>query len=258
MICFAIVLICRTIAYPMEGGIVTQVATEEVNATLADAAEDEISWYKPIAVILKPATEKDLEERLKLSPRTDEELPFEYRQHPDVPVPFQQQPLFPWDYESASPWASPFARNSHRGQPEDGLKNYYASLNFPGNVQANLLALARMGLVAIPKKEIGRHKVNETGQKEVQVRANSRQGEAEKGVEIVSQDKQNANLDPNNHNHNHNHNNKKHKNQWVHELVGPPGPIGAVGPAGNFKSPIKICLNFGGKICKNSKKAKME
>jgi hypothetical protein len=82
--------------------------------------------------------------------------------------------------------------------------------------------------------------VNETGQKEVQVRTNSRQGEAEKGVEIVSQDKQNANLDPNNHNHNHNHNHKKHKNQWVHELVGPPGPIGAVGPAGNLKSPIKF------------------
>ncbi|EFX75264.1 hypothetical protein DAPPUDRAFT_250683 [Daphnia pulex] len=56
LICFAIVLTCRTIAYPMEDGMVTQVAPEEVNATVADVSEDEISWYKSIAVILKPAT----------------------------------------------------------------------------------------------------------------------------------------------------------------------------------------------------------
>jgi hypothetical protein len=230
----------------------------------AEATDDDISWYKPIAVILKPATEKDLEERL-LSSSTridndDDSSPLNYHQRPAVPL--QQQPLLPWPYGS-SPWAPPhFSRNihdQHQQQQKDRLKNYYASLNLPGRVQGNLLSLARMGLVAIPNKDVGRqHKVDGDDQielKDVQFRMNSRQGDEVKVGEVVSQDVRNNNhTNHNNHNHN---NHKKNKNQWVHDLVGPPGPQGPVGSAGKLKTSTQIKKIFSGKI-RIYQKAKME
>ena len=251
--CYAYVLTCRTIAFPMtDDGSVAQAD--------AEATDDDISWYKPIAVILKPATEKDLEERL-LSSSTridndDDVSPLNYRQRPAVRL--QQQPLLPWPYGS-SPWAPPhFSRNIHgqHQQQKDRLKNYYASLNLPGRVQGNLLSLARMGLVAIPNRDIGRqHKVDGDDQielKNVQFRMNSRQGDEVKAGEVVSQDVKNNNH--NNHNH---HNHKKNKNQWVHDLVGPPGPQGPVGSAGKLKTPSQILKFLSGKI-QIYQKAKME
>jgi hypothetical protein len=206
----------------------------------AEATDDDISWYKPIAVILKPATEKDLEERL-LSSSTridndDDVSQLNYHQRPAVPL--QQQPLLPWPYGS-SPWAPPhFSRNihdQHQQQQKDRLKNYYASLNLPGRVQSNLLSLARMGLVAIPNKDVGRqHKVDgddQIAQKDAQFRMNSRQDDEVKVGEVVR-------------NNNHTNHTHRNKNQWVHDLVGPPGPQGPVGLAGKLITPSQIFKHF--------------
>ncbi len=86
------------------------------------------------------------------------------------------------------------------------------------------MSLAKMGLIAIPNKDIGDQDEvdddDQIAQKDAQFRMNFRQGEEVTVGEVVSQDVKN-----NNHN-NHNHRNK---NQWVHDLVGPQGPVGLVG-----------------------------
>jgi hypothetical protein len=63
VLCF--ILACKVNAYPMEDGSIPPEADEDNSKMIDD--DEPMSWYKPIAVILKPATEKDLRERLTQS-----------------------------------------------------------------------------------------------------------------------------------------------------------------------------------------------
>ena len=97
---------CKTNAYPMEDGSIPQ--ADEENLKMSDDDEP-MSWYKPIAVILKPATEKDLRERLNPSTRTTVN-------HPQPQATSFQQHL-PWAYPS--PWTPYFFRRNDDVQQQN-------------------------------------------------------------------------------------------------------------------------------------------
>lgn len=97
---------------------------------------DELNWYKPIAVILKPATNEDLQKRLQL----------------DVPLPHPVWPKVEDDL-AFNPWTPYESRNAEIY--EDKLREFYETFDLPRQIERNLLSIARMGLVAIPRTEIG-------------------------------------------------------------------------------------------------------
>lgn len=130
-----------SMAYPME----------PTNRTEEETAVDgELGWYKPVAVILKPATERDLQERLLQAEEEEDPYMFHrYNQFRSAPPPWLSVPEHP-PYD---PWAD-LHQGRHFGR-EDRLSDVYQRFKLPSHVQGNLLSLARMGLVAIPAKEIG-------------------------------------------------------------------------------------------------------
>lgn len=103
---------------------------------LGNETADELDWYKPVAVILKPATNEDLLKRFQLDQLSQPEWP-----------PVQ-------DYSPFDPW-TPYESRSRKHNNEDKLREFYETYNLPGQVEGNLLSIARMGLVAIPRNEIG-------------------------------------------------------------------------------------------------------
>lgn len=108
--------------------------------------DSEFDWYTPVAVILKPASEKELKRRLQEDDGISQFSPSfpEYYHQASPPWPSIQDP---WEFNPPSPYQS-------RKDDDDGLKNFYNAYELPDNVQGRLLFLARMGLVAIPKEEI--------------------------------------------------------------------------------------------------------
>jgi hypothetical protein len=95
----------------MEDGSIPQ--ADEENSKMSDDDEP-MSWYKPIAVILKPATEKDLRERLNPSTRTTVN-------HPQPQATSFQQHL-PWAYPS--PWTPYFFRRNDDVQQQNNWPAY--------------------------------------------------------------------------------------------------------------------------------------
>lgn len=111
-----------------------------------NVTEDEFEWYTPVAVILKPASNKDLQTRLLDDVKNQ---PFPSSVWPPVRDTWPFDPWAPYDGD----------RNINvRQDSDDSLREFYETYHLPSRVQGNLLSLARMGLVAIPRKEI-RHDV---------------------------------------------------------------------------------------------------
>ncbi|XP_046632139.1 uncharacterized protein LOC124311810 isoform X2 [Daphnia pulicaria] len=99
--------------------------------------DDEFNWYKPVAVILKPASKRDLQQRL-LQVNVDEFLLPSYQSSLLPPWPFVQ------DYSAFRRWIN--------YQSSDRLRDVYRRYELlAGHVERRLTSLARMGLVAIPK-----------------------------------------------------------------------------------------------------------
>ncbi len=116
-------------------------------AEIVKADEDEIGWYKPVAVILKPASEKDLQKRFQAVNADDDSVP-SYSQYWQSANPF-------WSTFQDPYWGfNPYAPYQQASDDDDRLRDYYQSYGVPERTQGNLLSLARLGLVAIPKKEV--------------------------------------------------------------------------------------------------------
>ncbi len=115
----------------------------EFNATDDDS---EFDWYTPVAVILKPASQKELKRRLQEDDGISQFSPLfpDYYHQAIPPWPSIQDP---WEFNAQSPYQS-------REYDDDRLSQVYNSYDLPDNIQGRLLSLARMGLVAIPKEEI--------------------------------------------------------------------------------------------------------
>lgn len=94
-----------------------------------DANDTDVVWYKPIAVILKPATIEDLQNRLLQSRSPIQQYwPFD--------------PRTQYEFRNGNPY-------------QDKLREFYETFDLPEEVEGSLLSIARMGLVAIPKDEMG-------------------------------------------------------------------------------------------------------
>jgi hypothetical protein len=99
--------------------------------------DEEFNWYKPVAVILKPASKRDLQQRL-LQVNVDEFLLASYPPSLLPPWPFVE------DY-------SALFRRWINYQSSDRLRDVYRRYELAGHAERRLTSLARMGLVAIPK-----------------------------------------------------------------------------------------------------------
>jgi hypothetical protein len=199
-----------------------------------------LSWYKPIAVILKPATEKELEDRLdpSTSGTEEDEFPFNPPLPPMTPaVSFQRQPLPPWGYRPLlPPWHPYFFRsNYYYGQPEANLfRSSHDDLNFPGKREDDDQGswLSSLGLAAYRTEDLFGEK--DPGQfvgfRGDDVEGGTRQqGGHQHGTNVVK-------LKPFSHKHS--------KQQWMQDFYGPPGAVGPIGPAGNsFTNRIQIFLH---------------
>jgi hypothetical protein len=148
-----------SLSYPTD--LIQNVHPEEsANAT----SDDELSWYKPVAVILKPATQRDFQELLE-SDRMDELLNPSFSR----PAFHQQWRSSYWPSPAQDSWGEfdpaeelpPYYQGRHYERP-DRLRDAYNRFDLPDHLQSNLLSLARMGLVAIPTKEIGGRKNDAT------------------------------------------------------------------------------------------------
>ncbi len=124
---FIMVWMTQSQTYP------TQPTTRRPQFKISD---DEFNWYKPVAVILKPASKRDLQQRL-LQVNVDEFLFPSYQPSLLPPWPFVQ------DYSAFRRWIN--------YQSSDRLRDLYSRYELPGHVEHRLTSLARMGLVAIPK-----------------------------------------------------------------------------------------------------------
>lgn len=124
------------------------------DAIVTNATEgDEVDWYTPVAVILKPASERDLKKRFKanedrVDPPTDYDGAYQSSRlaWPPTRELDSFNPFWPNPYD----WQTPYQGDD--GQ--DRLREVYQAYDVPTRVQGNLLSLARMGLVAIPRKEV--------------------------------------------------------------------------------------------------------
>jgi hypothetical protein len=94
--------------------------------------DDEFNWYKPVAVILKPASKRDLQQRL-LRVNVDEFLFPSYPPSLLPPWPFVQ------DYSAFRRWIN--------YQSNDRLRDVYRRYELAGHVERRLTSLARMGLL---------------------------------------------------------------------------------------------------------------
>lgn len=139
----ALALATTSLAYPMAE---LEAQSEPAKAFKA-FEDDEVDWYKPVAVILKPASEKDLQKRFEAMNADDESFSSD-SQHYQPVNPFS--PTFQDSYKGFNPYAS---YQQARGE-EDRLRDFYQSYGVPERTQGNLLSLARLGLIAIPKKEV--------------------------------------------------------------------------------------------------------
>lgn len=155
--------------------------TANTNSTDND---DEFDWYTPIAVILRPASAKDIQKQMLETLMEDDDdwmsqqqpplaaqrrqpssyYDSYYNRPPYYSSSVWQQPFHDYYYSrptpESTPW-SPFQRSppppsqmSGEMDGDDRLREFYDSYELPGRVQGNLLSLARMGLVAIPRKEV--------------------------------------------------------------------------------------------------------
>ncbi len=107
----------------------------------------EFDWYTPVAVILKPASAKDLKKRLQ----EDSGSRFSPFAQPYHPAGRSWPPIQdPWEFDPWSPYQS-----REDDDADDRLSQFYNSYDLPDSIQGKLLSLARMGLVAIPREEIG-------------------------------------------------------------------------------------------------------
>jgi hypothetical protein len=162
-----------SLCYPTE--LIKTIQPEELASSVSNETssddDDEFSWYKPVAVILKPATQRDFQKLLKDDRILDELIrPPHYYKSPNYyhhqPDPAPQRPSYwpssavqdSWEFENPQGFP-PYSQGRHyeRQQP-DRLRDVYDRFDLPDHVQGNLLSLARMGLVAIPTKEIGSRK----------------------------------------------------------------------------------------------------
>lgn len=152
-----------SLSYPTD--LIQNVQPEEsANAT---ASHDELSWYKPVAVILKPATQRDFQELLE-SDRMDELLHpsfsrpafHQQRRSSYWPSPAHQDSWGEFDPEELPPYY--YQQQGRHYERPDRLRDAYSRFDLPDHLQSNLLSLARMGLVAIPTKEIGGRKNDAT------------------------------------------------------------------------------------------------
>jgi hypothetical protein len=205
---------------------------ESANVT----SDDELSWYKPVAVILKPATQRDFQELLK-SDRVDELLqpshsPFHQQRPYDWPSPAQDSWYF--DPEELPPY------QGRQFERPDRLRDAYDRFDLPVRVQSNLLSLARMGLVAIPTKEIG-HKNDATEELGKTVNVAVAAQFLRLSMRFVFcldvQSRRGQHYDkPGQGHYGHPRPGKKDKvpAAWMYDLIGPPGPPGPIGPQGLF------------------------
>lgn len=103
--------------------------------------EDDFNWCKPVAVILKPASKRDLQQRLLQASVEEILFPSSYsRLH-------QPSPLPPWPFVQDY-WA---LRRWENDEASDRLRDLYSRYELPGQVKRKLLSLAGMGLVAVPR-----------------------------------------------------------------------------------------------------------
>jgi hypothetical protein len=211
---FIALLSCKVNAYPMEDGSIPLADPDEENSKMSDDDEP-MSWYKPIAVILKPATEKDLRERLTPSTRTAINYP-----RPQS-TSFQQH--LPWAYRS--PW-SPyfFRRNDDVQQQNNWFRNVYGDLaadEIQDRQQDHSISLSSLGLAAYRIQDM--FSDQEADGDGVRFRGShfndvKKRQQYQEGVKIKGK----------------HGSNKNNKQQWMHEFMGPPGQIGVIGPTGNI------------------------
>ncbi len=153
-----------SLSYPTD--LIPNLQPEESgNATISD---DELSWYKPVAVILKPATPRDFQELLKSDRIMDELLHPSFSNRPFIHRQRRPAPYWPsaavrdtWEFDPAEEFPPYYQQGRHYERP-DRLRDAYNRFDLPDHLQSNLLSLARMGLVAIPTKEIGGRKNDAT------------------------------------------------------------------------------------------------
>ncbi len=119
--------------------------SKELTSNITDES-DEFDWYTPVAVILKPASQKEFKKRLQ-EDDGNTFFPFQQYQH-QASSPFWSPFQDPWDFHPRFPY--PLGE-----EDDDGLSDFYNSYELPESVQGKLLSLARLGLVAIPREEIG-------------------------------------------------------------------------------------------------------
>lgn len=157
-IVFILTWVAMSLSYPTEltRNLQPELESAESASFNVTNEDDEFSWYKPVAVILKPATQQDFEKLLK-DDKLDELLrPPYYQQRQQPPRPSYWSPSAPvqdsWGFDPEE-FPPPY-QGRHYERP-DRLREAYDRFDLPDHVQGNLLSLARMGLVAIPTKEIG-------------------------------------------------------------------------------------------------------
>ena len=197
----------------MEDGSIPQADPDEENSKMSDDDEP-MSWYKPIAVILKPATEKDLRERL--TPSTTTTI-----NHPQPQATSFQQHLT-WAYPS--PWTPYFfRRNDDVQQPNNWLRNVYGDLaadEILDRHQDHTISLSSLGLAAYRTRDMFTNQEAEADG----VRFRSYFNDVKNSQR--DQESIKIKLKPGS--------NKNNKQHWMHEFMGQPGPIGVIGPTGNI------------------------
>lgn len=168
-------LLATTLSYPMSEGRSFLLSNKR---PAENATDDEFDWYTPIAVILRPASSKDIQKQVldtylkgdgafpqSQHPLAAQQLPQQpYPYYDSFPPPFSvgmQHPFYDFNQPPLEqPTRFPYQQNTPPFLPreEDGddrLREFYESYNdLPSRVQSNLLNLARMGLVAIRRKEV--------------------------------------------------------------------------------------------------------
>lgn len=236
---FALTWINVSLSYPTD--VARNVEAEESASVNSTSEDEEFSWYKPVAVILKPATRRDFQELLK-GDQMEELL------HPPHRYPYDHHslrspywpPAVPQDsWELPDPEEFPPYQGRHYERP-DRLRDAYERFDLPDRVQSNLLSLARMGLVAIPTKEIGRGKNDVSSGQGIfysLICCSIIFNYISSCLDVQSRRGQHYAYDKQGHGYHENHKpGKKDKvpAAWLYDLVGPPGPPGPIGPQGLF------------------------
>ena len=101
----------------------------------SNVTDEDFDWYKPVAVILKPASKRDLHQKRLLPLINVDEILF-VSSFSRLHRPSLLPPYWPFVHDHCA-----FHRLTHIYRYE-----------LPGHEKRNLLSLARMGLVAIPNR----------------------------------------------------------------------------------------------------------